>query len=312
MYVGYISIGSDDPFASPPLNATEVVNNPRAYAYANWAGLDWLVPCDDCDGVIDVTSEGRGYLSPITDPAPWYDPDNPDSWAFLGVAGMEVTGASDSTRQSNVSMSLSGIGVMGPIYMGPRTMVVRALVVATDDCGLEFGLLWLRRQYTLVVNPCGGDPLTFFDCCPCLCEDDTSGGPCWATNYTELSDGPVCEPDFWPTTYAELIVGPPAEDEAWCDWPDVYRQLRTGPPPWSCCIDQCLVPYMRQFHNARVTTGPTVLRRPAMSCGSLAEVEFTLVAADPAPHTMPFLSVREWMGGLPDDILIDEPELVAA
>jgi len=312
MYVGFISIGNDDPFANPELESTEVVNNMRAYAYARWAGLDWLKSCDECEGLDMLTSEGKGYVSPIADPAPWYDVDNPDSYGFLGVVGMEITGASDSTRQANVSMSLSGIGVIGPTYMAPRTMVVRALAIARDDCALEYGLLWLRRQYSTTINPCGGDPMTFFDCCPCLCDDEGAGGPCWARDYDELAGGPECDPTFWPATYDELIAGPPADDEEWCDWVDVYNELRVGPPPWSCCIDECLAPYMRQFHNSRVTTGPTILRRPSMSCGALAEVEFTIVAADPQPHSMPFTAIREFMGGVASDEIIDEPDVVAA
>jgi hypothetical protein len=300
MYVGFITMGADDPFSQPAQEWTEVLNNPRAYAYAKWAGLDWLNPCDECDGVTIVASNGAGYRSPIVDPAPWYAADDPDTWGFLGVIGMEVTGASDSTRQANVSMSINGIGMIGPTYMGPRTMVIRALAIARDDCSLERGLLWLRQQYATQTNPCGGDPMTYFDCCPCVCADEGVAGPCWAENYGELSTEPVCNPTWWPSTYGELVTGPPDFDE-WCDWIDIYRDLRQGPPPWSCCVDDCIVPYMRQFHNARVTAGPTVIRRPEMSCGALAEIEFTIVAADPVPHSMPFTSARQWLGGSADD-----------
>lgn len=312
MYVGYISIGADDPFAQPPQESVEVVNNPRAYAYASWAGLSWLNPCDECVGVADVVPGGPNFTNPIDDPAPWYDPANPDTAGFLGVVGMEVSGASDSTRQANVSMSLTGVGVIGPTYMAPREMVVRALAIAQDDCSLEAGLVWLRRQYGTTINPCGGDPMTFFDCCPCVCDDEGTGGPCWARNYGELKNDPACDTEFWPNTYAELITGPSPTDEEWCDWPDVYRELRTGPPPWSCCIDQCVVPYMRQFHNTRVTAGPIILRRPTMNtCGVFAEIEFTIVAGDPQVHGMPFMAVREWVGGGPDSEIIVDPEPVA-
>lgn len=310
MYLGFIAIGVDDPFTTPASEWSEVVNNQRAYAYARWASLTWVIPCDECEGLDMITSNGLGFQSPILDPAPWYDPDNPDSWNFLGVIGMEVTGASDSTRQANVTMGLSGIGIIGPTYMAPRTMTVRAIAIARDDCSLEYGILWLRRQYSTQVNPCGGDPMTFFDCCPCMC-DETGGtaGPCWALNYEELANGPSeCTPLFWPTTYAELITGPPAEDEEWCQWVQIYRDLREGPPPWTCCIEECLAPYMRQFHNARVVSGPTILRRPSMSCGAMAEIEFTIVAADPFPHSMPFGAVREFIGGDPGDELFTDAD----
>lgn len=290
-----------------------MVNNERAYAYARWAGLTWLSPCDPCDVVELIVGDGSRFQSPVLDPAPWYDPDDPDTWGFLGVVGLEVHGDQDSTRRSNVSMGLSGQGIIGPQYMAPREMTVRALALAQDECSLSRGLLWLRGQYGSSKNPCGGDPMTYFDCCPCVCEDDeTPGGPCWAHNYLELRSGPSCDPQWWPATYADVIAGPPAEDEEWCDWPDIYRQLRTGPPAWSCCIDQCVVPYMRQFHNTRVTAGPTILRHPEMSCGSMVEIEFTIVAADPVPHGMPFMAVREWIGGQADDELVTDPEPEAA
>lgn len=307
MYVGYIAMGPDDPF-SQPVESVEVVNNMRAYSYARWAGLDWVMECDVCEGLDQITSGGKGFNSPILDPAPWYDPNNPDTWGFLGVIGMEVTGASDSTRQANVSMSLTGVGVIGPTYMAPREMVVRALAIAQDDCSLEAGILWLRRQYSLTLNPCGGDPMTFFDCCPCICDDVGSGGPCWVEVYRELRTDPDdCDPVFWPTTYGELIVGPPPEDEEWCDWPDVYGELRFGPPGWTCCVEECLRPYMRQFHNSRVTSGPVIIRRPDMSCGALAEIEFTIVAGDPMVHGMPGATVRAFMGDEATDPLIDDP-----
>lgn len=376
MYQGYISCGLDDPFAVPPAFSTEIVNNPRAYAYTRWAGLPWLIPCDECDGVETITSRGKGFLSPILDPAPWYDVNNPDSWGFLGVLGLEITGGSDSTRQANVSMSISGIGVIGRTYMGPRTMVIRALAIARDDCALEFGLTWLRGIAAQEVNPCGGDPVTFFDCCPCICPEEDMPDPCWADNYFELEFFPQCEgpseawvdtyadlesgdgrdetlfptwpptydelidgppdaacwvdtneelitgppactnpggPQWWPDTYQELIDGPPPPfDEEWCDWPDTYFELAEGPAPFACCIDACVGPYMRQFHNCRVTAGPTVLRRPTMTCGALVEIEFTIVAADPAPHSMPFEEPVAVLGGPGDTMISDGAPMSAA
>lgn len=383
MYQGYIACGMDDPFAVPPMESTEIINNSRAYAYAKWAALPWVVPCDECDGVEVITSQGQGFLSPILDPAPWYDVNNPDSWGFLGVLGMEITGGSDSTRQANVSMSLSGIGVIGRTYLGPRTMVVRAICIAKDDCSLEYGLGWLRLACTNTMNPCGGDPVTFFDCCPCICTETEGPEECWADTYFELETFPLCEsqpclppdcanwvdtydelitgdgadplafpnwpetyeeldtgpadatcwpsqyvqfvsgppcadggvggPDWWPETYQELIDGPPPPfEDLWCDWPDNYFELATGPPPYACCVDACLGPYMRQFHNSRITAGPTVLRRPQMTCGAMVEVEFTIVAGDPEPTGMPFKGGSATLGvSIFDELVSDDPPLTA-
>jgi hypothetical protein len=246
-------------------------------------------------------------------------------------------------------MGISGIGVIGPQYMAPRTMVVRALAIATDECSLQYGISWLRKQYGTEMNPCGGDSLTFFDCCPCVCPDDAPGGPCWAENYGQLKGAPRCltgwwpltyeeetlgPPDpmmwwpddyaeetagnvtvdfwpdtyaeeilgpsstFWPDTYGELITGPPELDDDWCIWIETYRDLRLGPPDWTCCVDACVTPYMRQFHNVRVTEGPMVLQKPVLhSKGAVAEIEFTVVAGDPAVHAMVARSSRAWVTG---------------
>jgi len=304
MYPGYLAIGEDDPF-SPGAEVHEIVNNGRAAAYAERAGLTWLLDCNQCPEASVIVPGGPNFISPTHDPAPWYDVDDPDSYGFFGVVGLEVAGAESSTRQATVTMGLTGGGIIGPTYMGPRTLVVRALAIAADECSLQYGLTWLRSQYNTIDNPCGGDPLTFFYCCPCVCDDETGGGPCWAVDYGELSDGPQCDPDFWPTTYGGIITGPPADDDQWCVWPHDYRYLRTGPPSWSCCIDACVVPYMRQYHNVRVTSGPNVLRHPAMhSCGALAEIEFTIVAADPVQYHMgiPALGAM-WLHG--DTVVVD-------
>lgn len=306
MYVGYISIGADDPFNSPPSESVEVLNNERAYAYARNAGLCWVEACDECPDAVIVVPGGPTFVSPILDPAPWYDEEDPDTWGFLGVIGLEVSGASDSTRQSEVTMSLSGTGVIGPQYMAPREMTVRAIVIATDDCCLERGLIWLRQQFVSNVDPCGGDPMTFFDCCPCVCSSDEPGLRCWGIDYDELTNTPDCALDaWWPSTYQELVDGPPAgvdTEETFCSWVRTYYELGIGPPDWTCCVDACVVPYMRQFYDTRVVTGPTILRRPALhSPGAVAEVEFLITAADPVPHGALVLVARQWMGAESQD-----------
>ena len=58
-----------------------------------------------------------------------------------------------------------------------------------------------------------------------------------------LPDSPVVA--WWPDTYGELVGGPPPDDWAWCNWADIYRELKHGAPTWSCCVEQCVVPYLR-------------------------------------------------------------------
>jgi hypothetical protein len=115
---------------------------------------------------------------------------------------------------------------------------------------------------------------------------------------------------WWPRTYLELKTGPPLPDDDWCDWIDTYFELKNGLPGWSCCDEMCIVPYYRQFHNARITEGPIVLRHPVMNSeGAMMEVEFTLVAADPQQYGLPAAVARAFVDGWEpfDDPLPPEP-----
>lgn len=287
MYPGWLLLGDGDPFETPPAPYTEFVNNSRAYAYARQAGICWLEECLDCPEAQVVVPGGANYQGVALDPAPWYDVDNPDTWGFLGVIGLDIAGAESSTRQVSVANAVSGGGVIGPPYFGPRTLVLHGIAIAEDECSLTAGLNWMASALNAIeVDNCIGHRLTFFDCCPCVCEDDQPGGPCWIHNYAELANGPTdCTPSWWPATYAELTAGPPADDPDWCSWPDFYDDLQGGPPGWTCCIENCVAPYIRHYNNVAVTTGATVLRHPVMySDGALVEFEITIVAADPKKY----------------------------
>lgn len=292
MHVGYLASGLGSPFQNDEW--VEIINNRRAYAYASNGGIGWLQDCSTCvttEPVVPGAPEG-GFVSPKIDQAPWYDEEDPDSWGFFGVVGIEVTGSDDSTRTATITQTTTIGGVIGPVHYGPRTLVFRVLVVAADECSLQFGLNWLRQVCAYQATPCSGDSLTFFDCCPCLCDAAGFGlgGRCWADNYAELAGNPDCDPEWWPTTYQELRVGPPASVTEWCAWIERNIGVTTGPGDYVCCLDECVVPYLRQFHNTVVTEGPTVLNHPSLySEGALAEVEFTITCGDPVQYAMPIL-----------------------
>jgi len=287
VYPGWLALGSGDPIYGSPY--IEIVNNARVFAYARNMGICWLQECEDCDTIDQVLPGGAVYTSPGNDQAPWFDQDNPDTWGFLGVVGLDVQGDFTSTRSVTVSNAVTFGGVLGPPYFGPRTLVVRCLAVAVDECSLTAGLEWLNFFAGNPAEPCLGDNLTFFDCCPCMCEGEDPLGSCWPIDYNGFAAGPACDLDNqWPVTYDGLIVGPPLEDSPWCLWPVTYNELDGGPPSWSCCAHQCVVPYIRQYYNCMITAGPNVLQHPQMHTqGAMAEFELTIVAANPAKHTLP-------------------------
>jgi hypothetical protein len=296
---GYVAIGLEDPLGTPPTLSYEIVNSSRAVTYAG-GSLPWLNDCDFCPDLDPVLPRGD-YISVAADPAPWYDKRIADSAGFFGVIGLGMEGAEDSTRQANVSMALRGGGIIGRTYQGPRTIVLRAMAIADAECSLQYGLRWLNEQYLSTDRACAGDPLTFFECCPdvdCVVEDRPVG-PCWPTTYAELRDGPPCEVDWWPTTYEDLKLGPPylraGTEGDWCDWAGLYRELNSWLPPWNCCTETLVIPRMKQFADARVVEGPTVLSHPRMSTGALAEIEFTIVTADPTATRMAFYWSDTWL-----------------
>src|SRR5262245_4184278 len=104
MYPGWLLLG--DTVQAPSSNANELVNNARAYAYAYQAGSCWLRECLNCEAAALVIPGGPNYVSPKDDPAPWFDEANPDTNGFLGLIGLEVSGADDSTRTASVTEAL--------------------------------------------------------------------------------------------------------------------------------------------------------------------------------------------------------------
>lgn len=302
-YPGYVSIGLEDPFDTPPTSTQELVNTNRAIAYASAAGaLPWLLECGACPMIDDVIPDGQ-YGSVISDPAPWYNPRKIDSAGFFGVIGLDLEGADSSTRQASVVTAIRGGGVIGATYEGPREMVLRAIAVADAECSLSYGLRWLNEQFLTSTEVCGGDPLLLFDCCPQdVCDESELRpvGPCWVDTYAELMNGPtLCTPDWWPDTNEDMKRAAPylraGATGDWCDWPGVYHELRAWLPPWDCCHELYVVPRFKSFAIARVTGGPEVFRRPEMSVGALAEIEFTITTGDPTGVRHPLLWPDTWV-----------------
>lgn len=308
MHPGYLILG--DPFPDGP--HFEIVNSQRAWHYATEAGITWLKDCSVCPA-IDSVVEGTPYTTPAGDHAPWYDPNNPDTEGFFGVIGIDIIGAESSTRSATVVSATTGGGVIGPSYFGPRTMVVRGLAVAEDACSLAAGIDWLNLQYGQTVEECGGDALTYFDCCPCLCLNEQGDPVCWPTNYGGLRDGPSCTHDWWPANYQQLLDGPPLNSETWCSWPRIYRQVLEGPPAWACCVETCVAPYYRQLRKARIVSGPTLIEQREMaSCGAMALFEFTIAAADPTEYMPLERSLLITSLGDGDEFTTPDPSMMRA
>jgi hypothetical protein len=148
----------------------EFINATRTEAYAVQAGAYWL---RGCIGNTDLGPMlGEQYRSPLLDPAPWTDPDAPESYGFFGVYPLDVTGLEDSTRSGTVVESISDGGTVGRIRHTTKTVVFNVALVGDNECAVEYGARWLRRLLlgaacgTQVSEACAGEDLCYLSCEP--------------------------------------------------------------------------------------------------------------------------------------------------
>lgn len=120
----------------------EIINVARAEAYAG--PKPWFKPVYE-NPVLREALGHAPYTDPVTDLAPWYDPDEPASAKFLGVYPLNVTGMEDSSRSSDTVESTGDGAIPGRIRHGAKVPVFSVLLLADDDAGAEYGLRWLRR-----------------------------------------------------------------------------------------------------------------------------------------------------------------------
>ena len=150
----------------------EFINAPRTMAYAQHAGVGWL---KGCLGGSDLgLMLGENYRSPMLDPAPWTDPDAPESYGFYGVYPLGTTGIEDSTRIGTVVESTGDGGTVGRIRNATRAVVFNVALVGASDCSVEYGMRWLRRLLlgaacgSQASESCSGGDLCYLSCEPQL------------------------------------------------------------------------------------------------------------------------------------------------
>jgi hypothetical protein len=162
------------------LAGNEIINARRTAVYANALGLGWFTACDDCPNLAPALGDDP-YQSVLTDQPGWFDPDNPDTWAFAGFYPLDITGVDDSTRTAVVTESLLDGGVIGPVRHAARVIVISGLMLGADECAVQAGMSWLRAALlgsNCREDPhCVGDELCFLSCCPPIDECDVGGDP---------------------------------------------------------------------------------------------------------------------------------------
>lgn len=157
MFQGYLRLGS-----------VELTNAARTEAYVrNLLPGFPLRGCQGCDELAIALDES--YDSPLQDMAPWIDPNNPATYNFLGFYPTAIEGLDGSTITAGVTESLGVGGYVGAARASTREILVRGVLVGTDDLALRAGEVWLNE--TLSANPCegadcNGRRLDFFADCP--------------------------------------------------------------------------------------------------------------------------------------------------
>ena len=165
MWHGYVKFGS-----------CELVNNVRTKTYYDNScllGKNIRVGDCVCPGLPLICDPGSGvdgaYTHVASDPAPWFNAQEPESLNFLGFFATEILGW-ESTGTREVYQTTYG-SETSPVLTAGRTLTFRGWLVADECCGLQYGLRWLERMLDKQCN-CGSADLQLFDCCPPFNEGD--------------------------------------------------------------------------------------------------------------------------------------------
>ena len=139
----------------------EIANANRTRAYLNEIGLGIPASFANCD--CGATDNGP-YDSPVTDPAPWVDPNRIESEYFLGLLAYNVR--IDSVATHSVT-SRSSLGAsIGRRYLRHRIVSVEGLMLARYPDAQSYGEAWLRDVLSGNRSGCSPDSLRVLMSCP--------------------------------------------------------------------------------------------------------------------------------------------------
>lgn len=148
----------------------DVINSTRLRAYLESVGSP-LTGYGDC-GCPTLTPDALDDLPYTTpddpdSPAPWYDPDVPESAQFAGLMVLDISGLDDFPMKRTVTNAVAGGAAFGPARVQPRTITVTGILLGATCCAVEYGLHWLAEALQgCTGSGCGGDCLNVYNCCP--------------------------------------------------------------------------------------------------------------------------------------------------
>lgn len=147
------------------LDGNEIANVERFEAYAG--DRSWFHPLYREDGLSYAL--GETYTDPVSDAAPWWDPDVASSGDFYGFYPVDFTGFNNSSFSVSTVESTRNGGVPGRVRLATREALVSGFIAGGSEAAVEYGLIWLRR--TLLAGLCSpldarrqalGTDLTYF------------------------------------------------------------------------------------------------------------------------------------------------------
>jgi hypothetical protein len=212
----------------------EVASNTRVLAYLrNTGSLANVSP--NCSCIPPAAIGDEPYTTPAADPAPWYDPDEPESAGFTGVWIESIAGLSDSPYQRAVTQRLGDGAVKSRGRRASKTLTVTAWLFAVDCCSADYGLRWLTAALYSSCTQCQGNELCFLSCCPSVVEE----GP-------QAALGP--DGQWWDTpartrhlTGAALISGPTVvQRNTGCSGPNCAGSRPMYQVQWVMDTDPCV------------------------------------------------------------------------
>lgn len=137
-------------------------DNARTYAYHRWACANNQYPDECTPTMVDCSCEYDDplipYVSPASDPAPWYDSNDPASAEFLGAMILSVDGASDSTIKREPSDAFGDGTILNRARLAGRSLTFELLLLSTSCRGQDFGVEWLRRVFETDLCICSEEP----------------------------------------------------------------------------------------------------------------------------------------------------------
>lgn len=157
------------------LGGVEVANNARSTVYGQ-SGIKpntMTIHGCDCPDLAAMLGDDP-YTDPATDDAPWYDAAEPASAQFGGLLVTSISGLNVAPVERGRTDRIGAGAVLGRKRLGPRTIVVRGLLLGSTCCGVEYGMHWLASALDgslgCGAGACGGDDLRYLSCCPAPCD----------------------------------------------------------------------------------------------------------------------------------------------